>query len=65
MQVSSKVTDLATLTAAELADIGNYLSGVGAAALALIVFFCVYRWRVKPTDKGDTLDSTTEKHKGL
>ena len=38
MQVSSKVPDLATLTAVELSDIGNYLSGVGAVVLAIIVF---------------------------
>jgi hypothetical protein len=56
MQVSSKVTDLTTLTAAELADIGNYLSGIGAVALAIIVFYGIYSWREK---------SITEENKEL
>jgi hypothetical protein len=38
MLVSSKVTDLVILTAADLAYIGNYLEGVGAVSLAIIVF---------------------------
>jgi len=44
MQVTSKVTDLTAITATELAAIGNFLSGLGAVALAIVAFYGVYRW---------------------
>ncbi len=65
MQVSSKVTDLIALTAADLAVIGNFLSGVGAVALAIVAFYGVYRWRAESSDKRDTLETTIDEHKPL
>jgi len=56
MQVTAKLTDLTAITATDIANIESFLSGVGAVALAIIAFYCIYRWRAQSTDKKDTIE---------
>ena len=55
MQVTAKVTELTALTTTDITAIGNYLSEVGAVALAIIASYDVYRWIDKATGKRDVL----------
>lgn len=50
MQVTSKVTDLATISAIDLAAIESFLLGIGAVAITIVVFYGVYRWRTQSID---------------
>jgi len=47
MQVTSKVTEITTLSATELATIVNFFSGLGTAVLAVVAFYGVYRWKAR------------------
>ncbi|WP_157825873.1 hypothetical protein [Colwellia sp. Bg11-28] len=45
MQVTAKVTETTTISAAELATIGSFFSGLGAVVLAIVTIYAVYRWK--------------------
>ncbi len=45
MQATAKVTEITVMTAADLAAIENVLSTAGIVVSAIVVFYCLYRWR--------------------
>lgn len=45
MQVTSKVTEITTLSATELTTIVNFFSGLGTAVLAVVAFYVIYKWK--------------------
>lgn len=50
MQVTAKVTELATITETDLAAIESFLLGIGAVAIVVAAFYGVYRWRTQSID---------------
>lgn len=45
MQVTAKVTELTVLTATDRAAIESFFSGAGMIVSAIIVIYCLYRWK--------------------
>jgi hypothetical protein len=50
MQVTAKITEIVTISETDLAAIESFFLGIGAAAIAVVAFYGVYRWRTKSID---------------